>query len=96
MTKKLENTDMSNIYNNVLQHQLMQGIINLAPEVKKNEVHYVPNRGDIRKLCLSTNLKPVFDASTKFQRGNTLNSCLEKGPNTIKMIRLLLIRIKFN
>ncbi|GFT65427.1 DUF1758 domain-containing protein [Trichonephila clavipes] len=76
-----------NIYENVIQSWLTEGIIE---EVPKNEVrcygNNLPHRA-VKKLSGSTSpICLVFDASARLANYPFLNQCLACGPNLIKLI----------
>ncbi|XP_035217152.1 uncharacterized protein LOC118190535 [Stegodyphus dumicola] len=43
---------------------------------------------------LTTKVRPIFDALLKDENGNSLNACLEKGPNLIEMLPKHLIQFR--
>ncbi|XP_035228817.1 uncharacterized protein LOC118200936 [Stegodyphus dumicola] len=48
--------------------------------------HYLSHKAVIKDSSMTTKVRPVFDASLMDENGNSLNACLEKGPNLIEML----------
>jgi hypothetical protein len=50
--------------NDIIQQQLNQGVIELAPAIKTAKEFYIPHKGIERKQAETTKLRVVYDAST--------------------------------
>lgn len=92
--RKLENSGHVEEYGAVFQDWLSKGIIEIAPEVPRNGVHYLPHRAVIKESSASTKIRPVYDASAKKKGMLSLNDCLEKGPNLVAEIPSLLNKFR--
>ncbi|GFS48764.1 integrase catalytic domain-containing protein [Trichonephila clavipes] len=71
-----------------------EGIIEkIAQDKPKNggKFHYLPHRS-VFKENSTTEIRPVFDGSAHHGKSCSLNDCIEKGPNLIKMIPAILNR----
>ncbi|GFV11461.1 DUF1758 domain-containing protein [Trichonephila clavipes] len=83
-----------NIYENVIQSWLAEGII----EVPKNEIScygtYLPHRAVIKLSSSTTPIRPVFDASARLANYPSLNQCLACGPSLIELIPDILLRFR--
>ncbi|XP_031356659.1 uncharacterized protein LOC116180688 [Photinus pyralis] len=98
-TKRLEENKLFEEYAKLFQLWKDEDFIEeINPIVcdKKEKVHYVSHRAVIKLSSSTTPVRPVFDASCKVGKGPSLNECLKKGNNFIKMIpdMLLLFREK--
>ncbi|EFO91673.1 hypothetical protein CRE_27987, partial [Caenorhabditis remanei] len=81
-------------YNNIIQQQLISGIIELVPE---NEQHigphyYIPHRVVIKPDAQNTKLRIVLDASSHMKNEQSLNQCIHPGPSILKSILGILFR----
>ncbi|XP_074035654.1 uncharacterized protein [Leptinotarsa decemlineata] len=94
-TKKLISLGKFEDYSKVFAEWESLGIIE---EVRGDSInmpsHYLPHRAVIKENSITTKIRPVFDASTKDNNGNSLNTCLEKGPNLLELIPSLLIKFR--
>ena len=97
-TRKLERMQRLEEYHEVMEQQLEQGILELAPEVPTGEViHYIPHQPVIRDQAESTKLRIVYDCSAKsHSQVPSLNDCLEVGPSLQPMIFDILLRNRLN
>lgn len=94
-TRKLQSLKRFEDYNNVFKDWLSDGIIEEVPETSEaTSGYYLPHHAVIKEKSSTTKIRPVFDASSKDKRGNSLNSCLEKGPNLIEAIPSLLMKFR--
>ncbi|MEL7428249.1 MAG: reverse transcriptase domain-containing protein, partial [Bacteroidota bacterium] len=57
------------------------------------EVHYLPHHG-VKKDSISTPLRVVFNASSKAQKGFSLNDCLLRGPNLTEKLESSLLKFR--
>ncbi|KAJ8979701.1 hypothetical protein NQ317_000986 [Molorchus minor] len=94
LMKKLDIDGYYEMYDEVFQEWLQDGIIEYIPEEDiGNEGYYLPHR-HVMKLNSTTKLRPVFDASAKERNQPSLNQCLDKGINLIEHIPSILIRFR--
>ncbi|XP_035213069.1 uncharacterized protein LOC118187002 [Stegodyphus dumicola] len=80
-------------YDGIIKGWHEEGIIEIAPN-NTDTGHYLSHQAVIKDSSLTTKVRPVFDASLKDENGNSLNACLEKGPNLIEMLPKLLIQFR--
>ena len=81
-------------YNEVIQEQLKEGIIEKVTEDQPNEkIHYLPHHPVVRKTAETTKLRIVFDASAKVRKdAPSLNDCLHVGPPLAPLMFDILVR----
>lgn len=91
-----KNPDLKDEYDKVLKNYEESNII---VEVPLSEIespyptYYMPHRPVI-KDCVSTKIRPVFDASAAGPNGISLNDCLESGPSLIPDLVGILLRFR--
>ncbi|XP_035218928.1 uncharacterized protein LOC118192134 [Stegodyphus dumicola] len=92
--KRLKTANILEVYQEVLQTWLKDGIIE---ELKEDEVitpgHFLPHRAVVKNSA-TTKIRPVFDASAHTKTSVSLNECLAKGPNLIELIPAILTRFR--
>ena len=93
-------TEISRHYNDVIQEQLKQGIIEPVEQGVNNgvgKVHYIPHHEVIRVDKETTKLRVVYDASARAGRNSpSLNDCLYVGPPLSPYIYDVLLRFRIN
>ncbi|GBO26301.1 hypothetical protein AVEN_17027-1, partial [Araneus ventricosus] len=97
VTRKLRNLRKYHAYDQIFRDWLDEGIIEKVPEndlYKRS--HYLPHHPVFKPESLTTQIRPVFDASSKTGRAPSLNDCLFSGPNLIEQIPLVLLRFREN
>ncbi|XP_035205326.1 uncharacterized protein LOC118180329, partial [Stegodyphus dumicola] len=82
-------------YDDVFNEWVRDGIIEIVDKDKKKG-HYLPHHPVIKTGVTTTKIRPVFDASTKDSKGNSLNNCLEKGPNLLELVPKLIMQFRKN
>ncbi|GBN83655.1 hypothetical protein AVEN_59351-1, partial [Araneus ventricosus] len=95
--RKLRNLRKYHAYDQIFRDWLDEGIIEKVPEndlYKRS--HYLPHHPVFKPESLTTQIRPVFDASSKTGRAPSLNDCLFSGPNLIEQIPLVLLRFREN
>ena len=76
-----------------MQQQLVQKIIEKAPEVPSNKEVYIPHRLIVRESAESTKVRILYDASAKpSEKSPSLNECLETGPPLQNLLLNVLVR----
>ena len=91
--RKLERTDKYEAYDQILQSQLNEGIIEPAPKIPQGKEFYLPHKCVERANAESTKLRVVYDASVKVQsNGPSLNDCLNTGPPLQNKLWSVLVR----
>lgn len=96
VTKKLIKLGKFNEYDQVFSEWLNAGITEKVTELSScnKPLHYLPHHAVVKESSITTKIRPVFDASALDCNGNSLNSCLEKGPNLIELIPSLLMKFR--
>ena len=93
-------TEISRHYNDVIQEQLKQGIIEPVEQGVNNgvgKVHYIPHHEVIRVDKETTKLRVVYDASARAGRNSpSLNDCLYAGPPLSPYIYDVLLRFRIS
>lgn len=80
-------------YDQKIQDQLAEGIVEIAPEEPDGVQFYLPHKPIVKETCESTKLRIVYDASAKQDPNSaSLNDCLEPGPPLQKRLWNILLR----
>ena len=98
LIKKLQKDEkLFNRYDEIIQDQVKEGIVEIAPEEAKGYEFYLPHHLVIRKNAESTKVRIVYDGSAKASNSTvSLNDCLESGPPLQNKIWGILLRNRFN
>ena len=93
-TKKLERLGRLQEYDQVMQEQLDQGIIERIPEKPTGDaVHWIPHQPVIRDDAESTKMRIVYDCSAKANvQEPSLNDLLETGPSLQPLLFDILLK----
>ena len=77
-------------YDKIIREQVELGFIELVPEFKLKESHYIPHHC-VTKESLTTPIRIVYNCSSKSGKDKvSLNDCLETGPSlTGKLVNVL-------
>ena len=84
-------------YDSIFKAQLEAGIIELVPKDDEDfeGAHFLPHHGVLREDMETTKLCIVFDDSARADKNhNSLNECLEKGPNLTPQVCEVLAKFK--
>lgn len=98
----LREPDLIEEYNQILEDQMRQGIVEKVPaeegKVKESKgVHYLPHHAVIRRDRETTKLRVVYDGSAKSSgRDHSLNDCLQTGPNYTPQLLDTLVRFRWH
>ena len=97
VTRKLERLGKLKDYDDIMQEQLKEGVIEPIPESPTGEVvHYVPHQPVIREKAQTTKLRIVYDCSSKpDSKTPSLNDSLETGPSLQPLLFDILLRNRF-
>ena len=95
--RKLEMQGELERYNDIIQTQLSQGIVEHADEVVKDgKEFYIPHKAVVRENAESTKIRIVYDASARANASvPSLNECLEIGPPLQNQLWNVLVRNRF-
>lgn len=88
--------DYSKVFNEWLKLGIIEEIIDKKALDQENFLHYLPHHAVIKESSETTKIRPVFDASARDKNNNSLNNCLEKGPNFLELIPSLIIKFRMN
>ena len=76
LVRKLEKNGSIDDYSAVIQEQLVEGIVERAPNSVEGREFYIPYKGVLRETAESTKLRIVYDASARAWDGApSLNEC---------------------
>ena len=80
-------------YNQVIQEQLAQGIVERVTDKPKEKAFYIPHKPVMKESAGMTKLRIVFDPSANPSAGGpSLNECLETEPPLQNLLRNVLMR----
>lgn len=80
-------------YDNIIQEQLNEGIVERAVEEPQGREYYIPHKSVIKETAETTKMRIVFDASAKeSDESPSLNDCLETGPPLQNLLWNVLVR----
>ena len=97
LVSKLKNTRKFEQYDDVIQEQLKDGVIEPIPDSPEGREFYIPHKGVFRDTAQSTKLRVVYDASERpFKDSLSLNDCLEVGPPLQNKLWSVLVRGSFH
>ena len=101
LLKKLKTTPkLLTDYNNIIQDQLQQGVVEPVPEEEKSQasdrIHYLPHHAVVREDKTTTKVRVVFDVSAKSNQQPSLNDCLYAGPSFDQSIFQILLRFRLH
>ena len=72
--------EKSKDYYKIINNQIKEVIVELAPTEIEGHVHYILNKPAVRENGQPTKLRIVHDSSAK-ENSSSLNDCLEVGPH---------------
>ena len=80
-------------YDEIIQEQLKEGIVERVVEEPHERVFYIPHKPVKRETSTTTKLRIVFDASAKpSEESPSFNECLETGPPLQNLLWNVLVR----
>ena len=95
--RKLERNGQYSKYNEIIQEQLQQGVIEPAPATEPEKAFYIPHKAVVRKQAETTKLRVVYDASAKETKAQpSLNDCLHPGPPLQNLLWDVLVRSRLH
>ena len=97
LVRKLEKQGTLEQYDQIIQDQLAQGIVEPAKDEAKGKEFYIPHKPVVRESAETTKMRIVYDASARAS-GQTpsLNECLETGPPLQNQLWDVLVRNRFH
>ena len=97
LIKRLERNGTYREYDNIIQEQLQDGIVERAPRECTEKEFYIPHKEIVRKSAETTKLRIVYDASAKESNSQpSLNDCLHPGPALQNQLWKILVRARFS
>ena len=80
-------------YDEIIQSQLTEGIVEEAEDKPSEKTFYIPHKPVIKETAETTKLRIVYDASAKTNEAvMSLNDCLETGPPLQNLLWDVLVR----
>ena len=96
LVKRLKSNDRYHDYDAIIQQQLDEGVIEVAPVEATGTEFYIPHKAVVKNSADSTKLRIVYDASAKESRTSpSLNDCLNPGPSLQNHLWSILVRSRF-
>ena len=96
LLQQLKKTERLNEYDEIIQGQLKEGIVEHATELPSEPVFYLPHHPVIRESAESTKIRIVYDASSKTGSQPSLNDCLNNGPPVQNQLFKVLVPGRFH
>ena len=97
LTRKLNKTELTGAYGEIINEQRNNGIIEEAPESPVGTEFYIPHKPVVRESAESTKLRIVYDASARAHPdAPSLNDCLHAGPALQNRLWDVLVRMRFH
>ena len=95
LIRKLQRDGQYEQYDNIIQQQIKDKIVEPAPEKATGKEYYIPHKAVTRVNAESTKLRIVYDASSKENNQASLNDCLHPGPPLQNRLWDILVRSRF-
>lgn len=97
LSSKLHQEALSSKYNEILQEQRLDGIIESANYPSKGVEFYIAHKPVIRSCAETTKIRVVYDASARAHNAaSSLNECLHPGPSLTNKLWNVLVRERFH
>ena len=97
LMRRLEMKHLVESYDNIIQTQLNEGIIERVTGPPEGPEFYIPHKPVIREAAESTKLRIVYDASARaHSSAPSLNECLNPGPPLQNELWNVLVRARFH
>lgn len=97
LLRKLDRAEMTARYNEVIQSQLQEGIVERISGPPVGPEFYIPHKAVVKEAADSTKLPVVYDASARaFEQAPSLNDCLHAGPPLQNQLWGVLVRTRFH
>ncbi|MEW8544133.1 MAG: DUF1759 domain-containing protein, partial [Candidatus Thiodiazotropha sp.] len=96
--KMRNNPQLIDKYDDIIQNQLKLGVIEKVGVNRKDTAkHYIPHHPVVNPNKTSTQVRVVYDASARTNKGQkSLNECLYAGPTMLKDLTGILLRFRLN
>ncbi|GBN56191.1 hypothetical protein AVEN_140159-1 [Araneus ventricosus] len=98
LQKKFKNTDLQNIYTELMQDYIDKNPVEIAPEtsVHESRTFYLPHHVVKKQKNPNVKYRIVFDGSSHSPGHPSLNEVLEQGPNLLPEILATLLRFRLH
>jgi hypothetical protein len=97
LTSRLDRAGLISKYNQILEEQKTEGIIESVSNPSEGREFYIPHRPVLRTSAESTKLKIVYDASVRAHNAApSLNECLNPGLSLTNKLWNVLVRGRFH
>ena len=97
LVRKLEKQDILKTYDEIIQDQIDQGIVERVKEDAVGKEFYIPHKPVVRESAETTKTRIVYDASARANpKAPSLNDCLETGPPLQNLLWNVLVRNRFH
>ena len=81
LTRRLQRKGLTAAYDEVIQDQLKENIVEAAPIDAQEKEFYIPHKAVVRETATTTKLRTVYDAFARASpQAPSLNECLNPGP----------------
>ena len=81
LTRRLQRKGLTAAYDEVIQDQLKENIVEAAPIDAQEKEFYIPHKAVVRETATTTKLRIVYDASARASpQAPSLNECLNPCP----------------
>ena len=95
LRNRLSRKNLLDAYDGVIQEQLEEGVVEVAPEQPKGTEFYIPHKEVVRDSAESTKLRVVYDASARPSYTEpSLNEFLHAGPPLQNKLWEVLVRVR--
>ena len=96
LVKRLKSSERYHDYDAIIQQQLDEGVIEVAPVEATGTEFYIPHKAVVKNSAESTKLRIVYDALAKESRTSpSMNDCLNPGPSLQNHLWSILVRSRF-
>ena len=97
--KLVRNPELKRAYQDIVEIQLKEGIIEKVPEQEADgeRIFYLPHKPVVREEATTTKVRMVFDASARpSPMGNSLNECMYTGPALQPQLWDIMVRARMS
>ena len=96
LVNKLERTGNYEKYQEIIEDQKEEGIVETAPVVPSGQGFHIPYKAVIRESAESTKIRIAYDASaSESSQHPNVNDCLHPGPPLQNLLWSVLVRARF-
>ena len=97
LVQRLQKTGRLAAYDEIIQEQLREGVVEAAEEPAVGREFYIPHKAVVRDNAQTTKMRIVYDASSRANEASpSLNDCLETGPSLQNKLWTVLVRGRFH